>query len=126
MATSGGSARPLTGLSVLIAEDSWHIADALRAMVERAGATTAGMAATLAEAETLTATARYDAAIMDLNLRDELAHGLVERLADRGVKVIVISGYKVEPALAAKVHAVLSKPAAPADLIAALAGLRTA
>jgi CheY-like chemotaxis protein len=113
--------RPLAGLSVLVAEDSWHLADAMRLAIERAGGSIVGPAGTLAEAERLARTARFDVAVMDLNLHGKLATGLAERLATAGTKVVVLTGYERPAQLASKVHACLTKPVSFDRLIAALA-----
>ena len=113
--------RLLQGMSILIVEDSWHLADAMRITITRAGGTVAGLAGTLAEAERLAATATFDAAVMDLNLHGTFTHALAERLADAGVKVVVLTGYERPVALAAKVHDCLTKPVSIEVLIASLA-----
>lgn len=113
--------QPLAGISVLVAEDSWHLAEAMRMLIERSGGTVVGLAGTLAEAERLAATHTFDAAVMDLNLHGSHADGLAERLAAAGTKVVILTGYERPPVLAAKVHDCLTKPASPAILIAALA-----
>lgn len=111
----------LQGMSVLVAEDSWHLADAIRLSIEEAGGTIAGLAGTLAEAERMAGTLAYDAAVMDLNLHGKLATGLAERLAAAGTKVVVLTGYERPPQLAAKVHDCLTKPVVFDVLIGALA-----
>ena len=113
--------RPLQGMSVLIAEDSWHIADAMRQTVEEAGARIAGVAGNLADAERMAAAETFDTALMDLNLHGKMANGLAERLAAAGVKVVVLTGYERPKALAAKVHDCLTKPVPSELLIEALA-----
>lgn len=117
---------PLAGLTVMIAEDAWHIADALQSTVESGGGTVVGVASTLAEAEQMATQTTFDVAIMDLNLHDELAHTLVERLAKLGRKVIVVSGYGLDSKLNKLVHAHLGKPASADDLITALTRARLA
>ena len=112
--------KPLTGMRILVAEDSWHLAMALRQTLEQAGAIVPNMAGTVAQAERLTRTLDFDAAVMDLNLHDEMTTTLVTRLAEQGKKIIVISGYEVAPDLARKVHACLAKPATGEALITAL------
>lgn len=114
-------ARSLDGLSVLVAEDSWHLADAMRLAIERAGGAIVGPAGTLAEAERLAETGRFEAAVMDLNLHGKLATGLAERLAATGIKVVVLTGYERPAQLASKVHDCLTKPVSFDVLIAALA-----
>ena len=115
------SDRRLAGMSVLIAEDSWLLADAMRLTIERAGGTVAGLAGTLAEAEQLAGSVKFDAAVMDLNLHGKLAHGLVERLAAGGTKVVVLTGYERPAQLADKVHDCLTKPVSYEVLIGSLA-----
>ncbi len=112
--------RPLSGMKVIVAEDSWHIARALRLVLEGAGATVAGLASTLQEAEDLAAREMFDAALVDLDLHDEKAHALAERMSQRSIKVVVITGHSVPASLAAKVHASIAKPASADALIAAL------
>jgi|LNFM01.1.fsa_nt_gb hypothetical protein len=115
------SESPLRGLSVLIAEDSWHLADAIRTSVENAGGDIAGMVGTLTKAERAAATATFCSAVMDLDLHGERAHGLALRLAEAGKKVVVLTGFEPPPELADKVHACLTKPIPGETLIAALA-----
>jgi DNA-binding NarL/FixJ family response regulator len=85
------------------------------------GADVAGPAATTAEAERLIAERAPDVALVDFNLRDgERADGLIDRLNDRGVRVIVTSGYAVLPLASDKVAAILQKPIIESQLLAAL------
>jgi DNA-binding NtrC family response regulator len=91
-------------------EDTWHVANALKALLEELGAIVAGPAATLDVAERMLAAQTPEVAIVDINLRGEMAYGLIDRLNDRGARVVVISGYAVPQAAQAKVFAVLQKP----------------
>jgi DNA-binding NtrC family response regulator len=85
------------------------------------GAEVAGPAATTAEANRLLSESTPDAALVDFCLRGgELADGLIDRLNDQGVNVIVISGYEVLPAPTAKTVAILKKPFTDTQLLAAL------
>lgn len=111
--------KPLEGLSILIAEDSWQLADAMRKTVELAGAKVVGMAGTLETIEALADSTFYDALILDLNLHGERANALAERLASSGRKVVVLTGYE-RPAETG-VHEWLTKPVATEAIIAALA-----
>ena len=112
--------QPLSDMTVLVVEDSWQLAEVMQRALERAGARVVGPAGTLAEAERLAAGSAIDAAVMDLDLGGRPADPLAERLADAGVKVVLLTAYARPSALAEKVHAYLSKPAKPQDLIAAL------
>ncbi len=113
------SSRPLEGLAILIAEDSWQLADAMRKTVELAGGKVIGMAGTLEDIEELTSQETYDAVILDLNLHGARAHDLADRLAAAGRKVVVLTGYE-RPANC-RVHEWLTKPVATEDIIEALA-----
>jgi len=56
----------LRGLRVLVVEDSWHVARALKSILEDLRMQVAGPAATLAEAERLVAAQIPEVAIVDI------------------------------------------------------------
>src|SRR5437016_4323596 len=66
--TTGRSSDDLTGLDVLLVEDSWDVGQAVKALLELCRATVAGPAATIADAEVLLARHLTDVAIVDLHL----------------------------------------------------------
>ena len=111
----------LTGVRILVVEDSWHLGIALKSQLRAFGADVAGPVATTADAERLISEQTPDAAIVDFNLRGgELANGLIDRLNDQGISVIVISGYAVLPLAPGKAATILQKPIVEAQLLAAL------
>jgi CheY-like chemotaxis protein len=111
----------LSGVRILVVEDSWHIGVALKSLLRSFGADVAGPVATSAEAERLIATQVPDAAIVDFNLRGgELAHGLIDKLNALGTRVILVTGYAAVPVPAEKAAAILQKPIVEAQLLAAL------
>ena len=111
----------LKGIRVLLVEDSWHLGVAMKGLLQVLGADVAGPVATTAEAERLLAEGALDVALVDFNLRNgERADGLIDRLHDLGVCVIVTSGYAVVPGVSEKVAAILQKPIAESQLLAAL------
>jgi DNA-binding NtrC family response regulator len=111
----------LTGLCILVVEDSWQIGMAMKNLLTALGADVTGPAATTSEAEELISQQTPDVAIIDFNLRGgELAHGLIDQLNDRGIRVIVVSGYAVLPLAPGKTAAILEKPVVEAQLLAAL------
>ena len=111
----------MTGILVLLVEDSWHLGVAMKTLLRLLGADVAGPAATTSEAERLMAERIPDVALVDFNLRDnELADGLIDHLHDQGVRVIVTSGYAVFPMAPEKVAAILQKPISESQLLAAL------
>jgi DNA-binding response OmpR family regulator len=119
--TPGAEPLDLTGVRILLVEDSWHLGIALKNQLRAMGADVAGPCATAAEAERLMSERVPDAALVDYNLRGgERADGLIDHLHDRGVRVIVTSGYAVLPLSPAKTAAILQKPIVEAELIAAL------
>jgi CheY-like chemotaxis protein len=114
----------LSGVRILVVEDSWHIGIALKSLLRSFGADVAGPVATSAEAERLIAEQIPDAAIVDYNLRGgELAHGLIDKLNELGVPVIVVTGYAAVPLPPGKAAAILQKPIVEAQLLAALEGV---
>ena len=111
----------LQGVSILLVEDSWQVGKAMKNLLQLLGADVAGPAATTADAERLLSERIPDVALVDVNLRDgELAYGLIDRLHNQGVPIIVITGYAVLPLLPTKAAAVLQKPVSSAQLLAAL------
>jgi DNA-binding NtrC family response regulator len=110
----------LRGTRVLVAEDVWHLATALKALLESLGMEVVGPADTILEAERLAAARVPEVAVVDLNLKGQMAHGLINQLHDGGVSVIVISGYAVLPELTEKAALILQKPFNGPDLVAAL------
>ena len=49
-----------------------------------------------------------------------MAYGLIDRMQDRGVRVVVVSGYAVLPSSTRKAAAILQKPFSGAELQATL------
>ena len=110
----------LEGKRVLIAEDCWHIAFALKMTLESEGARVIGPAASLKKARRLLEDDEVDVALVDVNLRGELAYPLLEALAARGVKSVVLSGYQDLSGLGHNTVAVLGKPVQPTQLLRAM------
>jgi DNA-binding response OmpR family regulator len=111
----------LNGMCILLVEDSWNVGVALKRQLQTLGLEVAGPVATAVEAERLMTERQPDAAIVDFNLRGgEKANGLINRLHDQGVCVIVASGYSIPPMMPGMVVAILEKPIHEAQLVAAL------
>ena len=111
------------GKRVLIAEDSWHVAQALKMTVEAEGAEVVGPAPTVERACRLLAEGEVDVALVDVNLRDQMAWPLLDALADRGIKSVVLSGYQKKDGngdYGRTTVAVLGKPVQPDGLIKAM------
>jgi DNA-binding NtrC family response regulator len=93
----------------------------MKRLLQLLGGEVAGPAASGAEAERLFSEQVPDLALVDFHLRDgELATGLIDRLHDRGVPVIVITGYAVLPESPKNVAAILQKPVSKDLLLATL------
>ncbi len=119
-APDGGSGN-LSGIRILVVEDSWHIGTALKSLLRALEAEVLGPVATAAEAERLISEQMPDASIVDFNLRGgELAIGLIDKLNELGIRVIVISGYASVPIAPGKAAAILQKPLVESQLLAAL------
>jgi two-component system, response regulator PdtaR len=113
----------LAGVRVLIVEDTWHVAKALKGLLEGLGMQVIGPAATVAEAEEHAAARMPELALIDINLKGEMAYGLIDHLHDGGIPIIVVSGYAVLGSLNEKAAAILQKPYKAPELIAALHGV---
>jgi DNA-binding response OmpR family regulator len=115
-----GGATGLRGVRVLVVEDTWLVAKALKTALEGLGMVVAGPAANTADADRLVAEETPDLAVVDVNLKGEMAYGLIDRMHDRGVRVVVVSGYAVLPSSTKKAAAILQKPFSGAELQATL------
>ena len=121
MASNLQKSMELEGVSILLVEDSWQVAKALKSLLQILGADVAGPAATVVDAEHLISEHIPDVALVDFNLRGgEQASGVIDRLYDHGVPVIVITGYAVIPLAPEKAVAILQKPITGAELLATL------
>lgn len=112
----------LKGAKVLILEDEYFLADDLARALRDAGAQPVGPVNSVQQAEDLVARETPDAAILDLNLRGEMASEFVERLAASNVRCLILSGYASDafPASAGGVPRI-EKPVSPASVMASLA-----
>jgi DNA-binding response OmpR family regulator len=108
----GEDPRPLglQGVRVLVIEDGWQVANALRLSLEKLGMVVAGPVATTEGARRLAAECCPDLAVVDVNLKGEMAYALMDWLHDRGTRIVVISGYEDLPRSLEKFAAILHKP----------------
>ena len=111
----------LSGLCVLVVDDSWHVSSGLKMLLESWGADVIGPAATTADAERMASERRPDVAIVDINLRGgERSYGLIDRLYDQGIRVVVITGYADAALPQGKAAVILQKPVREDVLLANL------
>jgi CheY-like chemotaxis protein len=115
----------LDGLRILVVEDGWQLGESLKALLQSMGATVDGPVATVADADRLVSKRTPDVALVDLRLREgELAGDLIRRLNERGISVVVISGYdKVLSDSTVGVAAFLDKPFSHEQLLDVLRSL---
>jgi DNA-binding response OmpR family regulator len=109
----------LSGIRVLVVEDKWQVAHAMKDFLEAEGMTVCGPAATVTAARRLSAEKPH-VAVVDINLRDEMAYDLIHELQGQGICIVVVSGYAILPGVAGSAVAVLQKPFKPEELRAAL------
>ena len=92
---------PLAGRRVLVIEDEYFLADDIVRALTALGARIVGPYGDLAEATTIVARdIAIDAAIMDINLRSEMAFPLARVLRSRKVPLVFTTGYdksSIEP-----------------------------
>jgi DNA-binding NtrC family response regulator len=114
---------PLKGKSALIIEDNALIAISAEFCLRDAGATVVRIADSVASAKSaLDEGFPFDVALVDLYLGDTDASPLVQMLLERGVAVVITTGYAVSrgrPALRTGID-ILQKPYTDRDLINAV------
>jgi two-component system, chemotaxis family, sensor kinase Cph1 len=119
--------RRLEGLLVLLVEDNALVAMAAQDALEDAGAEVAGPASRVTEALKLASVGRYDAALLDVDLRGEPVWPVADALAARGVPISFTTGYDMAMVMPDRFRdvPVLNKPysdGALVGLVAKLAG----
>lgn len=83
----------LAGLRILVAEDEYLQARDVEAALREFGAIVEGPCPDLHAALAIVERGEIDGAVIDLNLRDEMASELVEALRARHVPFVIASGY---------------------------------
>ena len=116
---------PLSGARVLVVEDEYYLADDLSRALLQAGAEVIGPVGTLSEATQIVADGRFDCAVVDMNLRGDLAYPIAEQLKSARVPFIVTTGYN-QTSLPESLQDVprVEKPFAPHDVVRELTEMR--
>ena len=84
----------MTGRRVLVVEDEYFIADEMRHVFEKAGATVLGPVPTVEAAlNLLSRTSTLDGAVLDINLRGKMGYPVADALMERGVPLVFATGY---------------------------------
>lgn len=92
------STHSLHGRSLLVVEDEYFIAADLAGSLEDIGIEVIGPVGSVEEALELveSAGARLDAAVLDINLRNERVYPVADALAARGVPFVFTTGYDAD------------------------------
>ncbi|CCE06127.1 putative response regulator receiver (CheY-like protein) [Bradyrhizobium sp. STM 3843] len=85
---------PLAGRSILIVEDEYFLADDLAGELKRRGADVIGPVSEVLEAQTILSSDQpIDAALLDINLRNEMIYPLARALRERDIRFAFTTGY---------------------------------
>ena len=106
----GCSMGSLAGAVVLLLEDEFLIAIDAERVLEELGAAEVKMTATLEEAEREAASRDFDLALLDVNINGQISLPLAHRLHDRGVPVVLATGYDLLAGEIPPEAACISKP----------------
>ena len=109
----------LEGISVLLVEDEAILAIDVTAIIEMAGGRVVGPAYSLGQGFSWIDRAKFDCAVLDINLHDELVFNLADVLIKRGIPIVFLSSHSLNiapPHLRPLVH----KPFSTHSLIRAI------
>jgi len=106
------SSLSLAGTSVLIVEDTFVVADALRYLIDGYGGSVAAIVPSLPRAFEALASGPVDIAVLDINLNGTSVVPLAEHLRTIGIPFVFLSGYCDEELLPEhlRAHPRLDKP----------------
>ena len=123
-ASSQDSKLPLAGTRVLLIEDEYFIADDVGRVLKSAGARVVGPVGTLQAAHKAVDEGMFDCAVLDLNLHDESAAPIADRLIAGQHDFAIATGYG-SPAVPDRLRNVprIEKPFDPSALVQMIAQL---
>ena len=101
-------------------EDEALLAVMVAELLESAGATIVGPAATLQRARVLAESGNIDLALLDVNLRGEKIDPIAALLFARATPIVFVTGYGEAPAGPWTAAPVIGKPFAEAELLCAI------
>jgi DNA-binding response OmpR family regulator len=114
----------LRGARILIVEDEYYIADDMAAALRSRGAEVLGPVGTVEEAFAIVAGGGLDCAILDMNLRGDMAYPVADRLSEAGIPFVIATGYNSASLPERFSHLPrVEKPVDPAIVLAAVAPL---
>jgi len=85
--------KKLSGMRVLVVEDEYFIAADVAKALEARGAEVVGPVGTLEDATRAVESERIDKAVLDMNLRGNMAYAIADRLEDAGISYVISTGY---------------------------------
>ena len=85
--------KELMGKRILTVEDEYMLAQELALFLEQHGATVIGPVGTVKAALGLAIREALDAAVLDINLRNELVYPVADTLIERSVPIVFVTGY---------------------------------
>ncbi len=101
----------IAGKRILVVEDEGLVSAMVEDMLAELGATVVGTAATIARGLLLARTTTdIDAAVLDVNLRDERIDPVARALIERSVPIVFATGYGAAPDVGAGASVVIDKP----------------
>ena len=116
----------LAGKRILVVEDEALIAIMVADMLAELGATVIGPAPTIAKGVALAEAETIDAALLDVNVRDERIDPVAEALRKRGIPMVFATGYGARALVDGSAAATIDKPYTQQTLAKALAEILTA
>jgi CheY-like chemotaxis protein len=103
----------LSGRRILVAEDEYTIAAEILDALELRGAEVVGPAPTVARALELVQAERLDGAVLDINLKGELAFSVADALVERNIRFVFTTGY--DPGIVPERHRGVPRCEKPQD-----------
>ncbi|UAK26242.1 response regulator [Sphingomonas nostoxanthinifaciens] len=85
--------RELTGKRILVVEDEYYIASDLKRLLTSADATVIGPVAALEAGLSLIECESLDAAVLDVNLEGIFSYAIADRLTERAIPYLFLTGY---------------------------------
>src|SRR5277367_5803662 len=103
---------------VLVIEDEIRIAEQIQWFLEDAGMIVAGSFGNLPDALTAAANGEFEIGLVDVNLGGEDSYAVVDKLVERGIPFLLMSGYTSEELPTAyAAYPSLTKPFEPQALL---------
>jgi DNA-binding response OmpR family regulator len=111
----------LKDISVLLVEDEALLAIDVTAIIEMAGGRVVGPAYSLSQGFSWLDRGKFDCAVLDINLHDELVFKLADALVERGIPILFLSSHSLNIAPAhLRERRLVHKPFSTRSLIMAI------